>query len=43
LQSFDGIAAPEGTLQANSGVLLTLGSQSVLVSINEKTGLVTLP
>jgi prepilin-type N-terminal cleavage/methylation domain-containing protein len=30
-------------LQANSGVLLTLGSQSVLVSINQTTGLVTLP
>jgi prepilin-type N-terminal cleavage/methylation domain-containing protein len=30
-------------LQANTGVLLTLGSQSILVSINEKTGLVALP
>jgi prepilin-type N-terminal cleavage/methylation domain-containing protein len=30
-------------LQANTGVLLTLGSQSILVSLHEKTGLVTLP
>jgi hypothetical protein len=30
-------------LQANSSVLLALNSQSVLVSIDEKTGLVTLP
>ncbi|MGB7815390.1 MAG: prepilin-type N-terminal cleavage/methylation domain-containing protein [Methylotenera sp.] len=40
---FDGIGGNQGTLQANSGVLLTLGSQSVLVRINENTGLVTLP
>jgi len=40
---FDGIGVNQGTLQANSGILLTLGSQSILVSINETTGLVTLP
>lgn len=43
LQGFDGANSNKGTLQANSGVLLTLGAQSVLVSIDEKTGLVTLP
>jgi prepilin-type N-terminal cleavage/methylation domain-containing protein len=43
LQGFDGTSNPEGTLQANSGVLLSYGSQSVTVSINEVTGLVTLP
>lgn len=41
MQGFD--TSTEGALQANSGVLLTLGSQSVTVSINEVTGLVTLP
>ena len=40
---FSGVSSNEGTLQANSGVLLTLGSQSVTVSINQTTGLVTLP
>ncbi|MDZ4213059.1 MAG: prepilin-type N-terminal cleavage/methylation domain-containing protein [Methylotenera sp.] len=40
---FDGVAGVQGPLQANSGVLLTLGSQSVLVSVNQTTGLVTLP
>ena len=43
MQGFDGVTSPEGTLQANSGVLLALGSQSVLVSVNQATGLVTLP
>ncbi len=43
MQGFNGTSSPEGALQANSGVLLTLGSQSVLVSINQTTGLVTLP
>lgn len=43
MQGFDGIGNSEGALQANSGALLRLGSQSALVSINEKTGLVTLP
>ncbi len=42
LQVFDG-TLNKGPLQANSGVLLTLGSQSVMVSINQTTGLVTLP
>jgi prepilin-type N-terminal cleavage/methylation domain-containing protein len=40
---FDGVGGNQGTLQANSGVLLTLGSQSTLVSLNQTTGLVTLP
>ena len=40
---FSGVGSNEGTLEANSGVLLTLGSQSVTVSINQTTGLVTLP
>lgn len=43
IQGFDGIGINQGTLQANSGVLLTLGSKSVTVSINQITGLVTLP
>lgn len=33
----------DGPLQAGSGVLLTLGTQSVTVAINEVTGRVTLP
>ena len=41
--SIGGGVGPGIALQANSDVLLTLGSQSILVSINEKTGLVTLP
>jgi prepilin-type N-terminal cleavage/methylation domain-containing protein len=43
MQAFDGVSNNKGTLEANSGVLLVLGSQSVLVSINQKTGQVTLP
>jgi type II secretory pathway pseudopilin PulG len=42
MQGFNGVADNKGTLQANSGVLLALGSQSVMVSINQTTGLVTL-
>lgn len=41
MQGFD--SANEGMLQVNSGVLLSYGSQSVTVSINPTTGLVTLP
>ena len=40
---FDDVGGNQGILQANSGVLLILGSQSVIVSINQTTGLVTLP
>jgi prepilin-type N-terminal cleavage/methylation domain-containing protein len=40
---FDGVGGNEGVLQTNSGVQLTLGSQSILVSLNQATGLVTLP
>jgi Tfp pilus assembly protein FimT len=43
MQGFNGAGANQGPLQANSGVLLSLGSQSVLVSLNQTTGLVTLP
>lgn len=41
LQGFD--SSTEGILQANSGVLLNLGSQSVMVKLDQATGLVTLP
>ena len=41
LQGFDG--SSEGPLQVNSDVLLSYGSSSVTVAINEVTGLVTLP
>ena len=40
---FDGVGGNQGTLEANSGVLLSYGAQSVLVSVNQSTGLVTLP
>lgn len=40
---FDGASTGKGALQANSGVAITLGSQSVLVNLNQVTGLVTLP
>lgn len=42
LQVFDGIPN-KGLLAANSGVLLSYGGQSITVSINEVTGLVSLP
>lgn len=41
MQGFD--SSTEGLLQSNSGVLLTLGNQSVFVGLNQNTGLVTLP
>ena len=43
LRGFDGAGENEGSLQANSGVLLALDSQNVMVNINQTTGLVTLP
>ena len=43
MQGFDGTSNGQGALQANSGVVLTLGSQSVVVGLNQLTGLVTLP
>ena len=43
MQGFDGAGGGQGALQANSGVLLTLGTKSLTVGINELTGLVTLP
>ncbi len=36
-------STPKGPLQANSGVVLTLGPQTATVALNETTGLVTLP
>src|SRR6266567_5104925 len=41
LQAYDGTNL--GPLQPGSGVVLTLGPQSVTVALNEITGLVTLP
>lgn len=43
LQAFDGAGSNKGSLEANSGVLLSYGDQSVTVSVNEATGLVSLP
>jgi prepilin-type N-terminal cleavage/methylation domain-containing protein len=42
LWAFSSAGANQGTLRAGSGVVLTLGAQSVTVSLNEVTGLVTL-
>ena len=43
LQVFDGPAANKGVLQAGSGIVLALGTQSVTVTINETTGFVAIP
>lgn len=43
LQAFDGAGSNKGSLEANSGVLLGFGGQSRTVSVNEATGLVSLP
>lgn len=43
LQVFDGPATNKGVLQAGSGIVLALGTQSVTVTINETTGFVTIP
>ncbi len=45
LYVYDGASPPNpvGPLQAGSGVVLTLGQQSVTVALNETTGLVNLP
>jgi type II secretory pathway pseudopilin PulG len=43
LQGFDGAFANKGALQTNSNVLLSYGSQSITVSIDNVTGLVTSP
>jgi prepilin-type N-terminal cleavage/methylation domain-containing protein len=43
LQGFDGSSSGFGALQSNSNLTLSYGSQSVVVSVNELTGLVTLP
>lgn len=43
MQGFDGVGNDQGTLEANSGVQLSYGGQSVMVNIHHTTGLVTLP
>jgi prepilin-type N-terminal cleavage/methylation domain-containing protein len=43
LQAFDGASASKGALQTGSNVLLSYGSQSITVSIDSVTGLVTSP
>lgn len=43
LQVFDGPATNKGALQAGSGIVLTLGAQSLTVTINETTGFVAIP
>ena len=43
LQACRNVTKPKGALATGSGVLLSYGSQSVTVRINEVTGLVTLP
>lgn len=43
LQVFDGPGTNKGVLQAGSGIVLALGTQSVTVAINETTGFVTIP
>jgi prepilin-type N-terminal cleavage/methylation domain-containing protein len=43
MQGFSGSSSPEGALQANSGVQLSYGGNTITVRINQVTGLVTLP
>lgn len=43
LEVFDGPGTNKGALQAGSGIVLALGTQSVTVTINETTGFVTIP
>lgn len=43
LQAFDGAGSNKGSLEANSGVQLSYDGQSITVSINEVTGLVSRP
>lgn len=43
LQVFDGPSVNKGALQAGSKFVLSLGSPSITVSINEITGFVTVP
>jgi prepilin-type N-terminal cleavage/methylation domain-containing protein len=43
LQVFDGPSTNMGVLQAGSGIVLSLGTASVTVTINESTGLVAIP
>ena len=43
LNAFDGPSTNKGLLQANSGIVLALGTQNVTVTINETTGFVTIP
>lgn len=43
LQAFDGVTVNKGALEPDSGVLLSYGGQSITVSLNEATGLASLP
>jgi prepilin-type N-terminal cleavage/methylation domain-containing protein len=43
LQAFDGPSANMGALQSGSGIVLSLGSPSVTVTIDETTGFVAIP
>lgn len=43
LQAFDGVNVNKGALEPDSGVQLSYGGQSRTVSLNEATGLVSLP
>ena len=43
LQVFDGPSANRGALQSGSSIVLSLGSSSVTVTINETTGFVAIP
>lgn len=43
MQGFDGPSNGQGALQANSGVVLSYGAQSITVSLHEVTGRVSLP
>ena len=43
LQAFDGPSANMGMLQSGSGIVLSLGSRSVTVTVNETTGFVGIP
>lgn len=43
LWGLDGVGGNQGVLQANSGVQLSYGANTLFISINQTTGLVTLP
>ena len=43
LQAFDGPSANMGALRSGSGIVLSLGSRSVTVTVHETTGFVAIP